>query len=136
MQREILRRKTQADTALERAALTLEELLKEACLELRPFPPFPNALFTYAIELDPGPVADPDVGCVVVMEDGEICELEFGIDHEAIELSGSWDPVTARSEKKKALDLHPLEYVVYAYDALEKVTNLLLERLEEAEETR
>jgi hypothetical protein len=128
MQREILRRKTQADTALERTALTLEELVKEACLQLRPFPPFPNALFTHAIELDPGPAASPDIGCVVVMEDGEICELEFGIDHEAIELSGSWDPVTARSEKKKALELHPLEYVVYAYDALEKVTNLLLEQ--------
>ncbi|MEZ4492058.1 MAG: hypothetical protein R3C29_01925 [Dehalococcoidia bacterium] len=134
MQRELLRRKTQADTALERAALTLEALVKEACEELRPFPPFPNALFTHAIELDPGPVANPDIGCVVVMEDGEICELEFGIDHEAIELSGSWDPVTARSEKKKALELHPLEYIVYAYDAIEKVTELLLEQAENSEE--
>src|SRR5690606_23112281 len=101
MQREILRRKTQADNALERTAMQLQELLHEACAELQPFPPFPNARFTNAIELDPGPVANPDVGCVVVADDGEIYELEFGIDHEAIELTGSWDPVTARKETKK-----------------------------------
>jgi hypothetical protein len=132
MQREHLRRKNQADAALERAAATIEELLKEACAGLQPFPPFPNALFTNAIELDMAPGADPEVGCMVVADDGEIYELEFGIDHDSIELTGSWDPVTARKETKKKVDLHPLEYVYYAYNALEKVTELLLER-EEAE---
>lgn len=131
-EREILRRKTQADSALERASLQLEELLREACAELDPFPPFPNAFFTNAIELDAGPVANPEMGCIVVGEDGEIYELEVGVDHESIELTGSWDPVTARKETKKALDLHPLEYVVFAYDALTKVTDLLLERQAEA----
>jgi hypothetical protein len=127
MQREHLRRKNQADAALERAAATIADLLKEACAELQPFPPFPNALFTNAIELEMAPTANPESGCMVVADDGEIYELEFGIDHDSIELTGSWDPVTARKETKKRVELHPLEHVFYAYDALEKVTGLLLE---------
>jgi hypothetical protein len=41
MERETLARKTQADAVLERAAIQLQQLLKEACAELDPFPPFP-----------------------------------------------------------------------------------------------
>jgi hypothetical protein len=122
--------KAQADNLLDRTALQLRQLLQEACAQLDPFPPFPNALFTNAIEVDPGPVASPEVGCVVVDEEGELYELEFGIDHESIELTGSWDPVTARKETKKKLDLHPRDYVVYAYNALIAVTEELLERRE------
>jgi hypothetical protein len=125
-----LLRKAQADNVLERAALQIQALLKEACAELDPFPSFPNALFTTAIECDPGPVGDPERGCVVVGEDGEIYELEFGIDHDSIELTGSWDPVTARKETKKKLELHPRDYNVYAYNGLVAVTELLLERAE------
>lgn len=131
-----LLRKAQADNVLERAALQLQQLLKEACEELRPFPSFPNAFFTNAIECDPGPVADPERGCVVVCEDGELYELEIGVDHEAIELTGSWDPVTARKETRKKLDLHPRDYVIYAYNGLVAVTELLLERASEREGTR
>jgi hypothetical protein len=43
------------------------------------------------------------------------------------------DPVALRDEKMKALDLHPLEYVVYAYEAVRAVTELLLERESESE---
>lgn len=128
--REVLSLKTQADAALERAALQLRELLREACAKLDPFPPFPNAMFTNAIECEPGAAADPERGCVVVCEDGELYELEIGVDHEAIELTGSWDPVTARKETKKKLDLHPRDYVVYAYNGLLAVVEALLERAE------
>ena len=127
-------RKAQADNVLERAAMQLQQLLVEACAELVPFPSFPNALFTNAIECDGDIVGDPDRGCVVVGEDGEIYELEFGIDHDSIELTGSWDPVTARKETKKKLDLHPRDYIVYAYNGLVAVTELLLERAEERAE--
>lgn len=126
--RPILARKAQADAVLERASLQLELLLKEACAELDPFPPFPNALFTNAVECEAGAVADPERGCVVVCEDGALYELEFGIDHESIELTGSWDPVTARKETKKKLDLHPRDYIVYAYNGLVAVSDHLLER--------
>lgn len=121
-------RKAQADVVLERTAQQLRQLLQEACAELDPFPPFPNALFTNAIECEEGVAADVDRGCVVVCEDGELYELEMGIDHDAIELTGSWDPVTARKETKKKLDLHPRDYIVYAYNGLVAVTEHLLER--------
>ena len=130
-ERESLARKSQADRVLERAASELEVLLKEASAALRPFPSFPNAFFTNAIECDPGPAGDPERGCVVVGEDGELYELEFGVDHEAVELTGSWDPVTARKEEKRPLTLHPRDYVVYAYSGLMAVTEALLERAEE-----
>lgn len=125
--------KAQADNILERAAMQLQQLLKEACAQLDPFPPFPNAMFTNAIECEAGPVGDPERGCIVVAEDGELYELEFGIDHDSIELTGSWDPVTARKETKKKLDLHPRDYIVYAYNGLVAVTEALLERQTEAD---
>ena len=135
MERELLLRKTQADNILERAALQLQDLLKEACAQLDPFPPFPQALFTNAIEVEEGIAADPDRGCVVVCEDGELYELQMGIDHDSIELTGSWDPVTARKETREKLDLHPRDYVVYAYNALIAVTDALLERAAESQAT-
>ena len=131
MDRDPLLRKAQADVIIDRTANQLRTLLKEACAELDPFPPFPNALFTYAIECEEGAAASPERGCVVVCDDGELYELEFGIDHDSIELSGSWDPVTARKETRKKLDLHPKDYIVYAYSGLVAVTEQLLEREEE-----
>jgi hypothetical protein len=133
MAQDPLLRKAQADVVLERTAAQLRELLQEACAQLDPFPPFPNAMFTNAIECEEGVAGDPDRGCVVVAEDGELYELEMGIDHDAIELTGSWDPVTARKETKKKLDLHPRDYIVYAYNGLVAVTEHLLERQEEGE---
>ena len=125
-----LLRKAQADVVLQRTASQLRELLQEACATLRPFPPFPNALFTHAIECEGDSAADPERGCVVVGEDGELYELEFGVDHDSIELTGSWDPVTARKEEMKKLDLHPRDYIVYAYNGLMAVTEHLLEQAE------
>jgi hypothetical protein len=59
----------------------------------------------------------------------------MGIDHDSIELTGSWDPVTARKETREKLDLHPRDYVVYAYNALVAVTDALLERAAESQAT-
>ena len=52
----------------------------------------------------------------------------MGIDHESIELMDSWDPVTARKETLKKIDLHPRDYIVYAYAGLVAVTEHLLEK--------
>ncbi len=127
MANEALLRKSQADLILERAAMQLQALLKEACAELRPFPSFPNAIFTNAIEceIDGG---DPEMGCVVVAEDGELYELQMGIDHESIELMDSWDPVTARKETLKKIELHPRDQLLYSYAGLVAVTEHLLEK--------
>jgi hypothetical protein len=126
MANQALLRKTQADMAIERASMQLQQLLKEACAELQPFPSFPNAMFTNAIECEVQG-GNPDFGCIVVADDGELYELQMGVDHESIELMDSWDPVTARKETLKKIELHPLDYLMYAYAGLTAVTEQLLE---------
>ncbi|MGB4862930.1 MAG: hypothetical protein WBO97_10755 [Tepidiformaceae bacterium] len=127
MANQALLRKTQADLVLERAAMQIQALLKEACDELKPFPSFPNALFTNAIEceIDGG---NPEYGCIVVADDGELYELQMGVDHDSIELMDSWDPVTARKETLKKVEFLPREQLQYVYAGLVAVTEMLLER--------
>ena len=80
IQNDAMARKAQADMALERAALQLRQLLEEAAGQLRPFPPFPGAFFTNAIEVEAEAADSPERGCVVVCEDGELYELKMNID--------------------------------------------------------
>ena len=75
-----LARKTQADLIIDRTAQQLKLLLEEAAKELRPFPPFPGAFFTNAVEVNMEGVERPDFGCIVVGEDGGLYELEIKID--------------------------------------------------------
>jgi hypothetical protein len=118
-------RKAQADMALERAAIQIRQLLHEASAQLRPFPPFPSAFFTNAIEVEAEAAESPDRGCVVVCEDGELYELKMSIDFS----DDAADPVSARDEKLTKLeDLHPRDYLILAYDALTRVTEHLMER--------
>ncbi len=119
-------RKTQADIAIEMAAAKLRDLLHEAVAQLDPFPPFPGSFFTLAIEVEGGAAVGPEHGCVVLAPDGELHELEVSIDFPP----GQFDPVTARNERLRPLDLHPRDYVVYAYNALTRVTELLMEQQE------
>ncbi len=118
-------RKAQADMALERAALQLRQLLHEAAGQLRPFPPLPGSFFTNAIEVDAPAAESPDRGCVVVCADGELYELQMKIDFS----DGVADPVAARDEDLEKLeDLHPRDYIVLAYEALNRITEHLMER--------
>ena len=118
-------RKAQADLVLERTALQLRQLLQEAAAQLRPFPPFPGAFFTNAIEVEAEAAERPERGCVVVCEDGELYELKMSISFS----DESTDPVSARDETLTKLeDLHPCDYVVLAYQALGRVTEQLMER--------
>jgi hypothetical protein len=68
---------------------------------------------------------------VVLAPDGELYELEMRQDLPASEFEIT-DPVALRDEKLKPLELHPIEYVVYAYEALRVVSELLAERAEAA----
>ena len=123
-------RKTQADMIIDRAAQQLGILLKEAARELRPFPPYPGAFFTYGVEVNLEGVERPDLGCIVVGEDGELYELEMKLDF-GDEFGDVADPVQARDEQLKKLeDLHPRDFVILAYNALSQSTELLLERAE------
>ena len=119
--------KNEADALLERTADRLRRLLQEAAARLDPFPPFPGAFFSYGIEVQAPGAESPDRGCVVLAPDGELYELVMGQDITALALDES-DPVALRKEELKKLDLHPRDYIVYAYDALTKVVELLLER--------
>ncbi len=126
--------KAEADTALDRLAQRLRRLLQEAAAELDPFPPFPGAFFTYGIEVEAPGVDSSQRGCVVLAPDGELYELVMGHDVTALALDQT-DPVAMREEKLEKLeDLHPRDYVVYAYSALTRVVELLLERQAQGEE--
>ena len=126
--------KAEADAALDRLAQRLRRLLQEAARELDPFPPFPGAFFTYGIEVEAPGVDSPQRGCVVLAPDGELYELVMGQDVTALALDQT-DPVAMREEKLEKLeDLHPRDYIVYAYSALAKVVELLLERQAQGEE--
>ena len=123
-----LERKAAADLVLDRAAQQLRVLLAEAAKELRPFPPFPGAFFTNAIEVSLEGAERADLGCIVVADDGELYELEMKIDF-GEEFGDVIDPVQARDESLKTLDdLHPRDYVVLAFNALTQITELLLDR--------
>ena len=119
--------KHEADAALERAADRLRTALHEAASRLDPFPSFPGAFFSYGIEIDAPGVESPERGCVVLGVDGELYEFEVGQDLPDFDLDIA-DPVSLRNEKLKPLVLHPREYVIYAYEALTKVVELLMER--------
>jgi hypothetical protein len=125
--------KAEADAALDRLAQRLRRLLQQAARELDPFPPFPGAFFTYGIEVEAPGVDSPQRGCVVLAPDGELYELVMGQDVTALALDQT-DPVAMREEKLEKLeDLHPRDYIVYAYSALAKVVELLLERQAQGE---
>jgi hypothetical protein len=121
--------KAEADAALERTARRLRQLLQEAVARLDPFPPFPGAFFTYGIEVEEPLAGDLGRGCIVLAPDGELYELVIG---EEVPLfpEEAADPVATRKEELKPLDLHPRDYILYAYRALARVVELLLERKE------
>lgn len=124
-----LARKMQADLIIDRAAQQLRLLLQETAHALRPFPPFPGAFFTNAVEVNLEGVERSDIGCIVVGEDGELYELEMKIDFS----DGVVDMVQAREETLKKLEeIHPRDYVVLAYNALTQLTELLLEQRADA----
>ena len=127
MSEDPLEYKYEADAALERTAERLRRLLHEAAARLDPFPPFPGAFFSYGIEIEAPGAAHPDLGCVVLAPDGELYELQMGQELPLLDLEMA-DPVALRKEELKPLEMHPHDYVIYAYNAIMKVTELLLEQ--------
>ena len=120
-------RKQQADLLVERTAQQLRLLLEETAKSLRPFPPFPGAFFTNAVEISMEGAERPDLGCIVVGEDGGLYELEIVINFDE-EFEALGDPVQARDENLKKLeDLHPRDEIVLSYNALTQLTELLLQ---------
>jgi hypothetical protein len=110
-----------SDAIVERAAEQLRELLKRLVGEIDPLPPFPGSMFTYGIEVPP-PAGSP-LGCVIVGEDGELSELQLGLDNEAVASGG--DAVAARIEHLEPLELTSANYIAYAYEAAGAVITYL-----------
>ena len=107
-------------------------MVHELVAQLEPFPPFPGAFFTFAIEIEPEAAARTDRGCIVIAPDGEFHELQIGIDLDNMDPDVA-DPVAMRNEELKKLELHPRDYVVYAHSAITILTEMLMERVERAD---
>lgn len=120
-------RRRLAEEALTAAAEQVEALLREAALELRPFPPFPGAFFTMGVEVEPDGVRDKNIGCVIVTEEGALRELQLSFDDEGpAAFLGANDPVSMRDETLAELeDVSPHDRLTLAVNGLDAVSDLL-----------
>lgn len=118
----------EADRALARAADEIEELLRPAARRLRPFPPFPGALFTFGVEAEAEGLQDRSLGCIVVTDEGGLKELQIGIEAEGPSMFGPPDPITMREERLVDVDLNPHDRLLFAYAGLRAITALLAEQ--------
>ena len=116
------------DTAavIDSAAAQVDILLRLAAQCLRPFPPFPGAFFTEAVEVElrPTTAPAPDYGCIVVTPAGDLKELQIGLDTEAFHSLAPPDPVALRSEQLVDLDLPPADRLLYGLAALRRLAEL------------
>ena len=104
---------TSSDTLLQQTASDLHALVAELASRLQPFPSFLNMVSLQAIEIDPLPAIDHDLGCVVVLPGGEICELDLKV-VPGIEGLADLDSV----EELKELELAPEDYITFAAIAI------------------
>ncbi len=120
-------RRRLADEAMSAAADQVEALLREAALELRPFPPFPGAFFTMGVEVEPDGVQDKNIGCVIVTETGALRELQLSFDDEGpAAFLGASDPVSMRDETLVELEgLSAQDRLTLAINGLDAVSELL-----------
>ena len=96
----------------------LRATVAELAAQLRPFPPFlgMNSLQAIELELPPGSgfQPPPELGCVVVLPDGEISELNLKI------IPGPDGPTDVdQVEEFRELDLPPEQYIAYATVAVQ-----------------
>ena len=113
-----------ADLIAERAAGHLRELLTALTSEIDPFPPFPGALFTYGIEVEPATDGGDGHGCVILADDGGIYELQIGLD---VDQAGTGSAVAMTEENRVSLDdLPPAEFIGYAHRAVSAAVEYLL----------
>ena len=91
----------------------LRATVAELAVQLRPFPSFLGMSTIQAIELEAPPDSGfnppPDLGCVVVLSDGEISELDLRV------IPGPNGPADVdQVEEFTELDLPPEQYIAYA----------------------
>ncbi len=101
------------EAVLRDAAARLRELLAELAHNLRPFPAFLNMASVQAVELEPPFAPIVDHGCVVVLPEGEICEMDLSV---MPGIQGIMD--IDQVERFTELELPDEEYIVYAATAI------------------
>ena len=102
-----------AESVLHDAAARLKELLAALAQSLRPFPAFLNMDSLQAVELEPHLAPTTDHGCVVVLPEGEICEMDLSL---MPGIQGIMD--IDQVERFTELELPDDEYIVYAATAI------------------
>ena len=91
----------------------LGETVAALAARLQPFPSFMGMSTLQAIELEPPPDSRNEWGCVVVLPDGEICELELEV------IPGPMGPTDVdQVDRYKPLDLSTEDYIHFAAAAL------------------
>ena len=112
-----------AESTLREAAARLRELLAELAQSLRPFPAFLNMDSLQAVELEPSFAPTADHGCVVVLPEGEICEMDLSV---MPGIQGIMD--IDQVERFTELELPDEEYIVYAATAIRLLSQELRRR--------
>lgn len=108
---------------LEETAASLHRVVVELAGRLQPFPSFMGMITLQAIELEPPPEPRNDWGCVVVLADGEICELELGV------IPGPVGPTDVdQVDSYKPLELAPHDYIHFATGAIRRMARELERR--------
>ena len=97
-----------ADTVVQ-----MESLVVRLCRQLDPFPAFLGMTTIQAIELDPIPAPNPNLGCVVLTPNGTIAELDVTA------IPGIVGVLEVdQVEQFTPLDLTDSEYLVYLTEAI------------------
>jgi hypothetical protein len=112
-----------AESTLREAAARLRELLAELAQKLQPFPAFVNMASVQAVELEPSFAPTADHGCVVVLPEGEICEMHLSV---MPGIQGIMD--IDQVERFTELELPDEEYIVYAATAIRLLSQELRRR--------
>ena len=112
-----------AESTLRDAATRLRELLAELAQKLQPFPAFLNMASVQAVELEPPFAPTADHGCVVVLPEGEICEMHLSV---MPGIQGIMD--IDQVERFTELELPDEEYIVYAATAIRLLSQELRRR--------
>ena len=112
-----------AESTLREAAARLRELLAELAQKLQPFPAFLNMASVQAVELEPSFAPTADHGCVVVLPEGEICEMHISV---MPGIQGIMD--IDQVERFTELELPDEEYIVYAATAIRLLSQELRRR--------
>ena len=106
---------------VDRTANELKEILINLTSEIGQLPPFPGAMFTYGIEVEPP--KGSNFGCIIVGEKGNLYELILSFDDNALAKNSA--PTEIRNEELNLLELDSIEFIPHAYAAIQAVINYL-----------